>query len=37
MVYIFLIGLKYINKFSVVGWSVMRVEMEDIVGYYGYV
>lgn len=29
-------GLKHINKFSAAGWSVMRVEMEDIVGYYGY-
>lgn len=34
--YIPLTGLKHINKFSAAGWSVMRVEMEDIVGYYGY-
>lgn len=34
--YDFLTGLKHINKFNAAGWSVMRVEMEDIVGYYGY-
>ncbi|XP_061169384.1 fibrinogen C domain-containing protein 1-B-like [Saccostrea echinata] len=30
------IGLKIINHFTTSGWTRLRIEMEDIVGYFGY-
>ncbi|XP_062611753.1 fibrinogen-like protein A [Saccostrea cucullata] len=30
------IGLKIMNHFTTSGWSSLRIEMEDIVGYFGY-